>query len=143
MIHIVTGDPRPIFRQIVDGFRVKIATGEIAEGTKLPSVRGLAMQLTINSNTVAKAYSELTSLGLVDARKGLGLFVAPRRQLLSDDERARRLDEALTALITDTIGLDYSSQEIIEKLHQKFTTLNQAGPAAAPNIKNTKDNEND
>lgn len=63
MIQIATGDPRPISKQIVDGVRMKIATAELEPGAQLPSVRGLAQQLMINPNTVAKAYAELTSEG--------------------------------------------------------------------------------
>ncbi len=124
MIHIVTGDPRPIFKQIVDAFRVQIATGELIVGTKLPSVRGLAMQLTVNTNTVAKAYQELTSLGLVEAQAGRGLFVAPKRQLYSDDERDRRLNDALDVFVTEVLGLDYSDREILSRLTQKLAEIN-------------------
>ncbi|WP_346948977.1 GntR family transcriptional regulator, partial [Dyella sp.] len=60
MIDIATGDVRPISKQIVDAVRLKVATGELTPGWQLPSVRGLAQQLTINPNTVAKAYAELT-----------------------------------------------------------------------------------
>ena len=83
LIQIATGDPRPISKQIVDGVRMKIATGELAVGAQLPSVRGLAQQLTINPNTVAKAYAELTGDGWLEARQGLGLYVATPRQRLS------------------------------------------------------------
>jgi len=123
MIHIVTGDPRPIFKQIVDAFRVQIATGEIAVGTKLPSVRGLAMQLTVNTNTVAKAYQELTALGLVDAQAGRGLFVAPKRQLYSDAERERRLNEAVDTFVTEVLDLDYSDQEILDQVSEKLDEI--------------------
>ncbi|MEO1082803.1 MAG: GntR family transcriptional regulator [Acidobacteriota bacterium] len=59
MNHIATGDARPIFQQIVDGLRLKIATGELEPGTRLPSVRALAQELTINPNTVARAFTQL------------------------------------------------------------------------------------
>lgn len=65
MLQIVTGDPRPIHRQIVDGVRRLIANGELPVGAALPSVRGLAQQLTINPNTVARAYGELTRKSVV------------------------------------------------------------------------------
>jgi GntR family transcriptional regulator len=142
MIHIVTGDPRPIFKQIVDAFRVKIVTGEIAEGTKLPSVRGLAMQLTVNTNTVAKAYSELTSLGLVEAQQGRGLFVAPRRQLFSDAEREKRLSDAVDTFVNDIVGLDYTTDHIIEKVHKKLSAVGQPiSEGAARNSKFTPGND--
>ena len=51
MIQIATGDPRPISKQIVDAVRMKIATGDLEPGDQLPSVRGLAQQLTVNPNT--------------------------------------------------------------------------------------------
>ena len=116
MLQIVTGDPRPIHRQIVDGVRRLIASGELTLGANLPSVRGLALQLGINPNTVAKAYSELTAEGWLDARAGLGLFVAAPRQRLSDEERARRLDEALTRFVGDVIALDYPAGVVLERV---------------------------
>ncbi len=125
MIHIATGDSRPIFRQIVDAFRVKIVTGEMATGAKLPSVRGLAMQLTVNPNTVAKAYQELTALGLVEAQQGRGLFVAPRRQMFSEQERERRFNDALDSFIGEVIALNYSDQEILGRLGDKLDELSK------------------
>ena len=116
MLQIATGDPRPIHRQIVDGVRRQIASGELTLGANLPSVRGLALQLGINPNTVAKAYSELTAEGWLDARAGLGLFVAAPRQRLSDEERARRLDEALTRFVGDVIALDYPAGVVLERV---------------------------
>jgi GntR family transcriptional regulator len=116
MLQIATGDPRPINRQIVDGVRRMIASGELPVGAALPSVRGLAQQLTINPNTVAKAYSELTAEGWLDARAGLGLFVAIPRQRLSDDERARRLDDAVQRFVGDVIGLDYSAGTVLDRV---------------------------
>ena len=116
MLQIVTGDPRPINRQIVDGVRRLIASGELPVGAALPSVRGLAQQLTINPNTVAKAYGELTTEGWLDTRAGLGLFVAIPRQRLSDDERERRLDEAVQRFAGDVIGLDYPAATVLERV---------------------------
>lgn len=116
MLQIVTGDPRPINRQIVDGVRRLIASGELPVGAALPSVRGLAQQLTINPNTVARAYSELTTEGWLDARAGLGLFVAVPRQRLSDDERERRLDEAVQRFAGDVIGLDYPASTVLDRV---------------------------
>ncbi|WP_426208544.1 GntR family transcriptional regulator [Massilia sp. TWP1-3-3] len=114
MLQIATGDPRPINRQIVDGVRRMIASGELAVGAALPSVRGLAQQLTVNPNTVAKAYSELTAEGWLDARAGLGLFVAIPRQRLSHAERSRRLDDAVQRFVGDVIGLDYPAQALLD-----------------------------
>ncbi len=125
MLQIATGDPRPINRQIVDGVRRLIASGELPVGAALPSVRGLATQLAINPNTVAKAYTELTSEGWLDSRAGLGLFVAVPRQRLSNDERERRMDEALTRFIGDVIALDYPHDAVLDRV---ATELAQCAP---------------
>jgi GntR family transcriptional regulator len=116
MLNIATGDTRPINRQIVDGVRRLIASGELPVGAALPSVRGLAQQLSINPNTVAKAYGELALEGWVESRAGLGLFVLPPRQLLSDAERARRLGEAVDRFTGDVIGLGYSGAEVLDRV---------------------------
>lgn len=116
MLQIATGDPRPINRQIVDGVRRMIASGELDVGAALPSVRGLAQQLTVNPNTVAKAYSELTAEGWLDSRAGLGVFVAIPRQRLSDEERSRRLDDAVQRFVGDVVGLGYPAGAIVDRV---------------------------
>ena len=123
LLQITTGDPRPISKQIVDAVRMKIATAELAPGDQLPSVRGLAQQLTVNPNTVAKAYAELTTEGWVESRQGLGLYVATPRQRLSDTERSRRLDEAIQRFLHDVIALDFAPDEVQARLIHEFLAL--------------------
>jgi GntR family transcriptional regulator len=123
MIQIATGDPRPICKQIVDAVRMKIATADLEPGDQLPSVRGLAQQLTVNPNTVAKAYAELVTEGWLESRQGLGLYVATPRQRLSDAERERRLDEAIGRFINDVIALDYPPGEVQARLQLEFQAL--------------------
>jgi GntR family transcriptional regulator len=123
ILQISPGDPRPISRQIVDAIRMKIATGELAPGAQLPSVRGLAQQLTVNPNTVAKAYAELTSGGWVDSRQGLGLYVAPPRQRLSEDERERRFDEAVQRFVHDVVAIDYPADRALARLDAELSAV--------------------
>ncbi|MGO4551891.1 GntR family transcriptional regulator [Lysobacter sp. 2RAF19] len=123
MLQIATGDPRPISKQIVDAVRMKVATAELSPGDQLPSVRGLAQQLTVNPNTVAKAYAELIAEGWVESRQGLGLYVAPPRQRLSDAERSRRLDEAIQRFLHDVIALDFAPDEVQARLIHEFLAL--------------------
>jgi GntR family transcriptional regulator len=123
LVQIAAGDPRPISKQIVDAVRMKIATAELAPGTQLPSVRGLAQQLTINPNTVAKAYAELTAEGWLEARQGLGLFVATPRQRLSDDERERRLDEAIQRFVHEVAALDFPPDQALARLDRELRVL--------------------
>lgn len=121
MLQIVTGDPRPIIRQIADGIKRLVAGGELQPGDALPSVRGLAQQLSVNPNTVAKAYAELTAEGWLLSRAGLGLYVAEQRQRLSDPERERRLDEAVDRFVGDVIGLDYPSDTILDRVADELS----------------------
>ena len=120
MLQLSAAHPRPLGKQITDGIRLQIASGELPVGSQLPSVRGLAQQLTINPNTVAKAYTELTTEGWLDARQGLGLFVAEPRQLLSDAERERRLNMAVDSFTAEVVGLGYPLESVLARLE---TTL--------------------
>jgi GntR family transcriptional regulator len=120
MLQIATGDPRPISKQIVDGVRRAVATGELALGAQLPSVRGLAVQLSINPNTVAKAYAELTADGWLESRQGLGLYVATPRQRLSADERDKRMDEAVSRFVDEVIALDYPADEAVARIDREL-----------------------
>ncbi|WP_350016281.1 GntR family transcriptional regulator [Rhodanobacter sp. IGA1.0] len=123
LIQIATGDPRPISKQIVDGVRMKIATGELAVGAQLPSVRGLAQQLTINPNTVAKAYAELTGDGWLESRQGLGLYVATPRRRLSNAERDRRMDDAVQNFVHEVAALDYPPERALGRLERALRVL--------------------
>lgn len=123
VIQVVTGDPRPIGRQIVDGVRMAIATGELAAGDQVPSVRGLAQQLNVNPNTVAKAYAELAAEGWLDARQGLGLFVAPPRQRLSEVERDRRFDEAVQRFVHDVVALEMRPADAVARVQDALRGL--------------------
>ena len=116
MLEIATGDPRPISRQIVDGIRMKIATAELTLGAQLPSVRGLAQQLAINPNTVAKAYAELAAEGWLESRQGLGLFVAVRRQQFSVEERERRFDDAVGRFVSEVVAIQYPHIDALERV---------------------------
>ena len=122
-IHIATGDARPIFKQIVDEIRIKIAKGELPTGTKLPSVRALAMQLSVNPNTVAKAYGELATQGFLESRKGLGIFVKERNQILSLAERNKRLDTAIDAFMNEVVHLDIPREAILARLDTQLKTV--------------------
>ena len=124
-IQIVPGDARPIFRQIVDEIRKEIATGKIPAGAKLPSVRGLAMQLTINANTVAKAYTELTNLGVLESRKGLGVFACEVSQPLSKAEQTEKLAEATQLFVNEVMHLDFTPQQVSDHVLEQLNKLTQ------------------
>ena len=79
-------DSRPIYEQIKDGLRRMIVTGAMAQDEKLPSVRALATQLSINPNTIQRAYNELEAEGYIYSVAGKGSFVSGT----ADADAARR-----------------------------------------------------
>jgi len=119
-ISIQTGSHTPIYRQIMDQIRRAIAAGDLATGRQLPSVRGLAQQLIINPNTVARAYSELLRDGLLDSHAGKGVFVGKGRQVFTGAERRRRLDIALDALVSEALALHCKETELVTALKEKL-----------------------
>src|SRR5262249_38842805 len=119
-ITVATGAGTPIYRQIVDQVRLGVATGALAPGAPLPGVRGLAEELLINFNTVAKAYGELVRDGVLESRQGLGYFVAPKRQVYSKAERLRRLRHAADDFIHEAVFLDFSTDEILKAVTEKL-----------------------
>jgi GntR family transcriptional regulator len=124
-IRITPGSTAPIYQQITTQVRHAVATGSIAEGELLPSVRALAEQLLINPNTVAKAYADLSKDGLIESLPGKGVAVAPRRagMGLTRAERVRRLDPAITQLIHDAVALDLTPDEVRVILEKKWKAL--------------------
>lgn len=94
MIHLDYRDSRPIYEQVKDGLRRLMVTGVLASGDKLPPVRAMASQLSINPNTIQRAYNELEAEGYIYSVAGKGSFVsgtadadAARRASLTGDLR--------------------------------------------------------
>lgn len=89
MVNIDYRDPRPIYEQVVDGIEALALRGAIAADSQMPSVRQLAMELSINPNTIQRAYSELEKRGVLYSAKGRGNFVSGEVETL----RRRKLTE--------------------------------------------------
>jgi len=122
-INITTGSNTPIYRQIVDQVRLAVATDALPAGHAVPSVRGLAKQLLVNANTVAKAYGELVRDGVLDSQQGMGFFVARKRQIYSKGERLRRLRHAAGAFVHEAVFLDFAADEIRRAVEEKLAAL--------------------
>lgn len=127
-ISIAPGSNVSIYRQIIEQVCAAIFAGRIAEDEPLPSVRSLAEQLLINPNTVGRAYSELVREGILESRPGRGMFVVPqRRRIYSGAERARRMDQAVTSLVSEGLMLGFEPDEIVEHVGRKVRELNPQG----------------
>jgi GntR family transcriptional regulator len=111
-IKISPGSAAPIYQQVIDQVRLSIASGSLQAGEQLPSVRGLAERLLVNPNTIARAYREMVRDGVLESRHGQGVFIAEQRRVFSDDERSRRVNQAIDALVSEAVALDFSAAEI-------------------------------
>ena len=117
MIILDYKDARPIYEQVVDKFQKLILTGALEPNTKMPSVRSLAVELSINPNTIQRAYSELEREGFIYTVKGRGNFVAYDESLLRyrKDEIYRKLEEIVRK--AGEIGI--SRQELSDYLGER------------------------
>ena len=115
MVHLDYRDARPIYTQIVDGFREQILSGILQTGERLPSVRELASMLTINPNTIQRAYRELENQGFIVTVTGKGCFVSDctpkntQRQQLLDE-----FDRITAALIDSGVSREDLAQIILQ-----------------------------
>ena len=124
-ISIATGNPAPIYRQIVDQVRKAVGTGALKEGDQLPSVRAMAERLVINPNTVARAYMELSRDGIIDSQAGKGFFAAKKRAVFSDEERQRRFELALGAFVSEALTLDFSEEKILSEVRRRIALFHK------------------
>jgi GntR family transcriptional regulator len=113
----------PIFRQITQQVHRAVSMGRVSVGEQLPAVRVLAEELVINPNTVARAYQELIREGLLESRSGRGVFVTERRQIFSNQELTRRLQQAAEQYCHEAILLGYELPEIRTILEAKWKQL--------------------
>lgn len=125
---IVSVDPRdrtPIYAQLDRALRAAIATGRLSAGDQLPTVRQLAVELSVNANTVARVYAELERAGVLETRRGVGTFVnATPAQAHPPKQHERRLRTFITRLLADASAAGFTLDDLLEALqaHRKGDT---------------------
>lgn len=110
-------DSRPIYEQIKDGLKRLIVTGAIAPDEKLPSVRALATQLSINPNTIQRAYNELEGEGYIYSVAGKGSFASGN--VGADDARKRELVGKVRALLAELRYLGVDEEALLALLKEE------------------------
>ena len=118
-IHIDVKSGVPFYRQIIDQVKAAIATEAIAAGDRLPTVRQLAVDLSINPNTVSRAYTELELTGLVETQMGSGTFVGNRPVERDDVERRRLLDQFCQEFLSRVSTHGFTLDEVLSNLEQR------------------------
>lgn len=93
-IQVLPADPRPIWSQIEEGLRRLLASGSLAPGDTVPSVRELATELRVNPATVSKAYQRLVGAGLMEVRRGDGTYVSAAPPAVRKSEQTRVIRQA-------------------------------------------------
>ena len=117
---LVSIDPRdatPIYAQLERGLRAGIATGKLQPGSQLPTVRQLAVDLSVNANTVARVYAELERAGVIETRRGVGSFVsATPAQAHPPREHERRLRAFVTRMLADADAAGFTIDDVMAAL---------------------------
>lgn len=117
MFTVDPSDPTPIYAQLDRGIRAAIASGRLAVGDRLPTVRQLAVDLRVNANTVAKVYTELERAGLLATQRGIGTFVRavptpPAGSTRRD--RERELKPLVERLLADASAIGLSLHDVVQ-----------------------------
>ena len=119
MIILDYRDTRPLYEQIVDKFQMLILSGALEPNSRMPSVRSLAVELSINPNTIQRAYSELERNGILYTVKGKGNYVAYSDSL--KDVRKQEILEKLRDLKKEALSMGMTVKELTEFLEQEDT----------------------
>jgi GntR family transcriptional regulator len=106
----------PVYRQIIDQVRGGIASGALAAGDQLPTVRQLAVDLEINPNTVVRAYRELELGGLLETHQGTGTFISAQKMKRADALRERQLTQIVGECVARAGAAGFTVDELIEEL---------------------------
>jgi len=109
----------PFYRQIIDQVGLAVADGRLARGAQLPTVRQLAVDLSVNLNTIARAYKEMEIRGLVTTQQGTGTFVAHRKPERKSAERRKALEALVAQFLAHAAARGFSNEEIAEALFER------------------------
>jgi len=111
----------PIYRQLVEQVRRMVASGQLAPGATLPSVRELALKHTVHPMTISKAYSQLEAEGLLERNRGKPMTVAePRRSQTGLAPRQRQIEPQVEALVLAAKQLQLSEAEVAKLLRKRW-----------------------
>jgi GntR family transcriptional regulator len=114
---------KPVYLQIVDQIKTAAASGALQPGEALPYIRPLAEELRVNRNTIAKAYSELESLGVIETIPGKGCFLKENNSPLRKEIRRKMLMEEIDQAIVQAHHLQVSPEEFLKLVNERLAAL--------------------
>jgi GntR family transcriptional regulator len=124
-LHINFKSGKPVYLQIVDQIKSMSASGALRAGEALPSIRPLAEELHLNRNTVAKAYAELESLGVIETVPGRGCFLKSSQSPLRKEVRRKLLIEEIDQVIVAAHHLQVPDREFIDIIRERMEALDR------------------
>jgi GntR family transcriptional regulator len=107
----------PVYRQIIDQVTGGMAAGTLASGDQLPTVRQVAVDLSINPNTVMRAYRELEIRGVLETQQGTGTFIGHKKVKRDDVERQRRLNQLVGEFAARAGAAGFTVEDLLERLN--------------------------
>ena len=107
----------PVYRQLIDQVTGGMAAGILAGGVQLPTVRQVAVDLSINPNTVARAYRELEIRGVLETQQGTGTFISHQKVRHDDVERQRQLNQIVGEFVARAGAAGFTVENLLEQLH--------------------------
>ncbi len=113
----------PVYRQLMDQIRYYVASGTLAPGDQLPSIRELAKNLTVNPTTIVKAYGELDHEGVVELRHGRGVFIAESPPAWPKERRRERLNALSNQLSVEARQMGASDGEVLDSIRRALDSL--------------------
>ena len=122
---IDAADGVPLYLQIAKEIKHSIAVGSLRSGEQIPSVREIALQITVNPNTVAKAYRELEAQGIVETRRGTGTFVSNEVFAISEEERSRIVSKLIDRVVDEANHLQMSENELIRLFVERISVFRE------------------
>lgn len=120
LIHIDAKNGVPVYIQLKEGLKLLILKGVYPPGCKLPTVRQMAVELRINSNTVARSYSELEREGIISTQQGRGTFVCALPAVTENAQKEKEFDKLLVKFMNDAMSLGFDAAYIGGKVAQKM-----------------------
>src|SRR5262245_25887192 len=116
---------KPAYLQVVDQVKAAAASGALRPGELLPSIRPLAEQLRLNRNTVAKAYTELETQGVIEIVAGKGCFITENNSPFKKSVRQKMLADDIDAAIVQAHHLQVSEQDFLALVKERLAILGQ------------------
>jgi len=122
---------KPVYLQVVDQVKAAAASGALKPGESLPTIRPLAEQLRVNRNTIAKAYTELESQGVIETIAGKGCFLGTNNSPFKKEVRLKLLTDEIDAAVIQAHHLQVARKEFLQLAEERFDLLEEKRAAAA------------